>query len=410
MRYLIKQFYIVLLLVLPAILNTHDPTFSLPSTVRIKSDRQKILSNHEFVFFGHVDFLVSEQLHVFADRMFFDSDINCIRAEAADDGVILLQDGATTILAQRCFIDIKSGEVNLYNACIQGIEGFLAVKYLYRDTHGVWRGDDVSYTPCDAPTPHWQIVAKNVQYDPLLLKLKNINFLINQSVVGWVPVGVVPLRRESHSGFLLPRFMLDYRSGIGVRQDYYWYIHEHADVTTGIDWKNGRGIFGTGEIRWAGNARHNGYFKGYGGYAEHIYVQRKDSIVQTGKPQYWIEGTHSYGIDNFVGADYVSALTMLDNGTDKKIGFEFFDNLEAIDDTFYNGLVIRAYGSDRYFQGKLDTEQTSRKNFSVASANRIFSPEELSQFILENPSDKAVQEFDNRSNISHRPHFFYADL
>ncbi len=382
----------------------------LPANVRIKSVRQKILSAREFVFFDQVDFLLEQRLHVFSDRLFFDVDQQCARAQAQDQGSIVLQDEQMLLFANRCFIDIASGEVTVANARIQGVEGFLAAKELYRDEAGTWWGKDVVYTPCDADTPHWQMQAKSVSYNPSYLKLEKIKFLINKMTVAWLPGVVVPLRRKSNSGFLVPRLMLDYKYGLGVRQDYYWYINEHADITTGIDWKNGRGVFGTGEVRWAANAQHAGYFKGYGGYAEQIYVQRRDSIVQTGKPQYWLQGKHTYGTPQFLGFEYVSALTLLDHGTDKKTGYEFFDSLESVDDTFYNGLLLRGYGQQGLVQAVFDVAQTSRKNFSIVPINKLFTGQEQSQFILQAPVDRAVQEFDNRSSVLHRPQILWTGL
>jgi hypothetical protein len=383
---------------------------SLPANVRIKSVRQKILSAREFVFFDQVDFLLEGRLHVFSDRLFLDADKQCARAEAYDEGFIVLQDEHMLLLANRCFIDIVSGEVTLANGRIEGVEGFLAAKELYRDEAGAWLGHDVVYTPCDADTPHWQMQAKSLSYNTSYLKLENIKFLINKMTVAWLPGIVVPLPRKSNSGFLVPRFMLDYKYGLGLRQDYYWYINEHADITTGIDWKNGRGVFGAGEVRWATNNHHTGYFKGYGGYAEQIYVQRRDSIVQAGKPQYWLEGKHTYGTAHFMGAEYFSALTLLDYGTDKKTGYEFFDNLESVDDTFYNGLLLRGYSSAGLVQAVVDSAQTSRKNFSIAPVNKLFTELEQAQFILHAPVDRAVQEFDNRSSVLHRPQILWTGL
>lgn len=375
----------------------------LSPLVQVKSLKQKILSKNEFVFLEQVDFLLKEKVHLTADRVFVNTVARTARADAVKGNDIILQDDQLFLLASRCFINMVSGEIIVLDARVQVAEGFFTAAELTRNQQGEWWGKEIIYTPCDAHLPHWQINANTAAYQANYLSLKHIRFLINQQTVAWAPFLTIPWQQKARSGFLMPRFSLDYRYGIGIRQDYYWYIHEHADFTSGIDWKNGRGIFGTGEIRWAGGPENKAYFKGYGGYAENIYAQRLDSIIQTGRPEFLVEGKHVYQHDANGRVEYVSAVTALEYGSNKKTGYEFFDSLDEVDDTFYNGIIGRALLPSGLIQASADHLQTSRKRFAVVPVEKIFKPGEVASFIMEEPIDRAVQLFDSRSSVQHIP-------
>lgn len=382
----------------------------LPVTIQVKSLRQRMLSRQELMFSGNVDFLLKQRLHIFADQLYFDMQQQYARAQSLAGDDVVLQDEQLLVFARRCALFAATGEVIVRDARIAMAEGFFTAQELYRDELGIWWAKRVSYTPCDACSPHWQIQAEEALYSPTYLELEKIKFLINKAPVAWLPGVLVPRQKKAQAGFLVPRFSLDYRYGLGVKQDYYWYLHEHADITTGVDWKNGRGIFGTGEMRWAASPQHHGHFKGYGGYADQVYVQRRDSIVQTGRPRFWLEGNHACGNHNVAGFDYASALAVVDYGTDKKTGYEFFDRLEDVDDTFFNGLLVRGYSRLGLVQGSCDIAETSRKRFFLSSLDRLFTKAEQSDFILQEPVGNAVQEFDNRSHVAHLPQITWAGL
>ncbi len=388
--------------------NANDSASS--HTVRVKSLRQKMLSQRELVLSGDVDFLLKQRLHIFADQLYFDTQQQFARAQAMPGNDVVLQDEQLLVFAQRCSLYASTGEVIARDARVQMAEGFFTAQELYRDEEGIWWAKQVGYTPCDACSPHWQVQAEDAVYSSSYLELEKIKFLVNKTPIVWLPGAIVPRQKKAQSGFLVPRFSLDYRYGLGVRQDYYWYIHEHADITTGVDWKNGRGVFGTSEVRWAASPQHRGYFKGYGGYAEQLYVQRRDSIVQTGRPQFLLQGNHACGSSHIAGLDYVSALTVVDYGSDKKIGYEFYDRIEDVDDTFYNGVLVRCYASRGIIQGSCDTAETSRKRFFLSSLDRLFTPAEQNDFVLLEPVSRAVQEFDNRSNVAHLGQITWAGL
>lgn len=383
---------------------------ALPSSVHIKSLRQKNESNHELVFWGDVDCLLKKRAHIAADRLFFDTKKQFLRAESTGLRDVVLQDNKIVAFAQRFSFDVATGEITARDARVQMAEGFFTAQELCCDEHGTWWAKQVVYTPCDAHAPHWQVKAAEMVYSTSYLELDKIKFLINTTPLVWAPRIVVPLQKKGQSGFLVPKFSLDYRKGPGLRQDYYWYIHEHADLTTGIDWKNGRGFFGTGEVRWAQSPQLHGHWTGYGGYADQVYVQRRDSIVRTSQPQFWIQGKHAYGVDHAVGFDSLAALAFVDYGVDKKVGYEFFDRLEDVDDTSYNGFLVRGYAQRGVLQLACDGAQTTRKRFFVVPVEKFFSAEEQAAFVLDKPARLAVQEVDSRSSVQHLPQVAWTGL
>lgn len=375
--------------------------FPLTQNIQINSVYQQVIGQDKFFFSGNVDLLIQDKIHIFADRMYLDLSQNFIRVEGLDD--ILVQDATACLFARSCHVDLLGDEVFVQGARVQVAEGFFSAQELYRDPAGIWWGRQVSYTPCDQHVPHWRLNAAELVYGKSSLELERVKFFINEVPVLWVPGVLVPLQKKHQSGLLIPKLSFDPVYGPGVVQEFYWYINEHADITTGIDWKNNRGIFGTGELRWAASPQHYGYFKGYGGYEEQVYVQRRDHIIESGRPQFWLQGSHTYGVNGLAGCDYVGALSLIDWGSDKRTGYEFFDRLEAVDDTAYNAFLLRGYFSKGLFQAGCDVADTVRKRFFMVPVDSIFSQEEQAQFLLQAPVDVAVCEFDTSSSVQHLP-------
>src|SRR5207247_3237361 len=64
-----------------------------------------------------------------------------------------------------------------------------------------------------------------------------------------------------------------------------------------------------------------------------------------------------------IGSGDIATLLRMDFGTDKRIGYMFFNNTNDVDDTFYNSLVARSMWPSDLVTLQIDSARTSRKEF-----------------------------------------------
>ncbi len=74
----------------------------------------------------------------------------------------------------------------------------------------------------------------------------------------YLPVGLLPVRRERQSGLLTPRFGVSSLRGVQVEQPIYWAIDKSMDATVGVDIESGSRVGLVSEYRYARSQRSRG--------------------------------------------------------------------------------------------------------------------------------------------------------
>ena len=378
--------------------------------VKITSDQQIIMRDH-YIFKKNVELLIHGKYHILADTITVDAARKNFIAKGDHAFAVKIETEKLLIYARSCTYDRVAESAKVYDATLHLQKGYITAASAERRGNGVWRLEKALYTPCDADNPHWRLTARSVVLHDDSVDACKAEFLIGEQVLAYVPRIVVPFQGKSKTGFLLPKLSLYSRGGVGIKQDYYWYLGKHADCTAGIDWQQHRGIFATGNIRWAHSPDEFMLITGHAGRAWHAFVQKKDMIVEEARNRYWVQGKDFRQLGTLANFESY-ALTQADFGSDKKIGYQFFDSINDVDDTFFNSSVVRGYNKQGVFDVRFDAINTSRNRFSELVAN---DRARIKQFLAiaqpQDPSlllDEAQQKvLENRLFVGKLPHVEY---
>ncbi|HEX7417676.1 MAG TPA: LPS assembly protein LptD [Steroidobacteraceae bacterium] len=125
-------------------------------------------------------------------------------------------------------------------------------KEMVLDPDGVLRLKDVSYSTCPAPSPDWQIRARDIKLDTRArvgtgrdarVEFKGVPLI-------YLPFMSFPLSSDRKSGFLFPSLGNSTRSGLQLSVPYYWNIQPNVDVSFEPQFYSRRGIDAAGELRF----------------------------------------------------------------------------------------------------------------------------------------------------------------
>lgn len=331
--------------------------------VYITSNQQSKLDDY-YVFKTNAIMVIHDQYHVIADTIKVDLAKKNFFAEADVDFGVKIETSSLLVLAKSFEYDSLLGEGTLQRATIQLPKGYVTAEKAMIHSDGSWELLEALYTPCDAYQPHWRIVADRLTLYSDSIDACKASLIIKQCPVAYLPRVVMPLQNKSKTGLLFPTISYHAHSGPGFKQQYYWYIQPHADSTLGIDWQNKRGIFATGNVRWARSENESLVASGYAGRVWNVYVQRDDVIALESRNRYWLQAhnTQSFGSNAYM-------LSRLDCGSDKKMSYQFFDSIQDVDDTSYNGTMVRGYLQQGMVSAHVDVVDTARKRFSDLDAS-----------------------------------------
>lgn len=350
----------------------------LPERIRInqlsiKSLEQKSFGKGCFCFQGEVEVWVDEKLHIWADIVEIDKNQKILKARAFKDGSIKIENNDFLILADSFKLNFSDKTGFADNVRFHLEEGFLCADSAEKRGDGEWFVRNMIYTPCDALHPHWYLSARSAQVSGgYFIKACSIVFKIGGIPVFYLPSIVFPIQGNSKSGFLMPRFYFDYVYGFGFNLRYYKYLSQHSDTTFSVDWRHKRGFVLSDEFRWAIAPENFLNLRGHYAIARDSFVQKKDKIFKATDHRYWIQGTDFRSSDSVIPDAFLASLVRLDFGTDKKIGYHFFNTTDDVDDEFYNSGHIRLFWPNNLFELSCSREKTDRKNFSKITKESFF--------------------------------------
>ncbi len=333
--------------------------------LRIKSLRQHVINKTTYVFDGAVEILVDQKFHLWADHVELDKAKGTLIANSVDQGPVSLENNDFVIVADRLFLDFTKKTGYADNISIHVDEGFLSAARAEKKNDLDWYLEDMMYTPCDKEEPHWHFNAQRaMMHGSYLIKASNLVFKVGKLPLFIMPRMVFPIQGRSKSGFLIPKFSYDYVFGFGIKQEYYWHVHRHCDTTMGIDWRQKRGVVFSDEFRWARAPDNFTMAHWWYAVARNSFVQRNDEVMSATARRYWITGKDFRSFDTPLGPGRLSSLTRVDFGTDKRIGYTFFNSLDEVDDAFNNSWILRSWGGRDLLELKLDDIKTNMKVFS----------------------------------------------
>ncbi len=171
-----------------------------------------------------------------ADEIMFDPGEQVLEASGNPD----LREGADRLVGGRLGYDLR-GKVGSIDDGVTAFEdGLYYGDHIVREEDGTLRVRGGTYTTCSDPEPHFSLVSHRMKiYVNDKVVAKPVILYIGKIPVLALPFYVFPIRKERHSGFLLPQLELGITEGEGrfVRNfGYYWAPSDYWDVSMWADY------------------------------------------------------------------------------------------------------------------------------------------------------------------------------
>ena len=343
--------------------------------ITVRSISQKILNKNRILFEGNVEILLDYKIHIWADSVEIDNDEKKLVARAGDSGFVTVENSDLVMLADyiELYLEKKTGCAR--NIKIHVKEGFLSSEKAEKLDNQTWQMKRITYTACDRAKPHWAFFAhKAVLYKNSVLKASGLVFRIYNIPLFAFPALIFPLQNRAGSGFLMPRLSFDAELGFGFRQEYYWLLGSHCDTTIGFYLIEKKGFVLSDEFRWARSP--SNFLIINSNYAEewNAMLERRRRIIRATERHYWVQGKYFQPFD--LGSMHMQSLIRFDFGTDKRIGFHFLNDVERVEDSFYNTVIQRYRDENNIMQCMVHSERCLRKQFVEVSSGEKKEREE----------------------------------
>jgi len=399
---------LLIFLLLVAWLDAASPASTLSEypvkVLHIHSLKQTLKNGSIIIFDKDVEVLIDTRVHLWADKVTFNKKTQDLTAESFDGSAVVVEDNNFFILADRITFNLNKKVGRADNIRFHVEDGYFSAGKAEKINDDMWRMENMMYTACDQAEPHWRITAQRATvYASYYVKAAGLVFKVGHIPVFALPRFVFPIQarsktgqERSKSGFLLPRFWWDYQYGVGFKYEYYKYIHPHCDTTLGIDWRNKKGVMFFNEFRWARSLQSHTYLNSSYAIERDRFVQRRDDVVKGTLYRYWIYGKNFQTFSNFLNQGDLYTLMRVDIGTDKGLGYYFFNTTDEVDDTFYNSVIARLFKPKSMVMVQLDSSRTSRAEFVK------FNGSEQKQF--DSQGSFATKELDDRVQVIQLPH------
>ena len=180
-----------------------------------------------------------------ADEIMFDPGEQVLEASGNPD----LREGADRLVGAHLDYDLK-GKIGSIDDGVTAFEdGLYYGDHIVREEDGTLRVHRGTYTTCSDPEPHFSLVSHRMKiYVNDKVIAKPVILYIGKIPVLALPFYVFPIRKERHSGFLLPQLELGITEGEGrfVRNfGYYWAPSDYWDASVWADYYE--------QTRWIGH-------------------------------------------------------------------------------------------------------------------------------------------------------------
>ncbi|MBU4270058.1 hypothetical protein KKE07_04270 [Candidatus Dependentiae bacterium] len=404
-----KTSFFLLFLILIFIFNKLDSVIrdvvESVKIIKVNSINQQIDNLNKITLTGDVEVFIDNKIHLWADKIEIDKNKQILFAQKISKGAVIIESEDVLILADDFYLNLKDKTGYSNNIRFNMPEGYLFASKAFREDDNNWSMEDVTYTSCDSYVPHWSIQARYANlYKNYLIRIKGMFFKMGPLPFFALPYMVLPLQKKSKSGFLIPKISYDNDLGFGIRQAFYWSIAQRLDSTITIDWRDKKGLALIDEFRWARSNESFTLLNARYALEKNAFVKKSDRISLDTYSHYWIDGKDFRSIDSVYGKN-IKTLLRVDFGTDKKIGYQFFDNFLNVDDTFLNSAILRSCGTKEILNIYFDSKQTKKSKFvnlTLQEKNEILweLPEDDRKYI-----DKSQKEIDEKFSALILPKF-----
>lgn len=233
--------------------------------VRVLADRIESLERERLLIAeGGVEIEQAEVL-LQADRV----EVNTETGDAVATGRVVLFDGRDRLQGERLEYNFRSGTGVLYRG-----QGFaephfrLTGERLERLGEKVYRVTEGVFTTCEADPPAWSVHWRRATayLDDFLWGTGASFWVWKVPVVPFIPVFAANLRRDRHTGFLMPSFGSSTTKGFTARLPFFWAISDSQDLTLVPTVFEQRGFGLAAEYRYVRRETSRGEVEGFGLY------------------------------------------------------------------------------------------------------------------------------------------------
>lgn len=164
----------------------------------------------------------------------------------------VLHDREDAITGDRMVYDFKARRGWIYNGSTAFANGRYWGRRIRQVGERTLNVDYGRFTTCDADTPHFYFWSRRMKiYLDDKMVAEPVAMCFSGVPVLAIPFYFFPLRRDRHSGFLMPRVGSNNYQGMFVKNlAYYQVLGDHADATVAADLYEYVGWQGTVEARW----------------------------------------------------------------------------------------------------------------------------------------------------------------
>ena len=171
-----------------------------------------------------------------AENIVFDPDTEVLSAEGYPD----LREKTDRLVGRSLSYDLE-GRAGVINEGVTTFEdGLYYGDSIARETDGALRVRGGTYTTCSGATPHYRLVSHQMKvYMNDKVVARPVILYVGEVPVFALPFYVFPIRKERHSGFLIPSIEVGFTENKGrfVKNfGYYWAPSDYFDVSTWGDY------------------------------------------------------------------------------------------------------------------------------------------------------------------------------
>lgn len=169
-------------------------------------------------------------------------------------GAVSFKNNNARVTSQQLEYNLNSGlgKLNEVAYLLNGTEGRGESTELIQESNQVTRLKNASYTTCPLGVNSWSLKAEDITLDRSTEQgtARKVSLQINDRPFLYLPYFSFPLTEQRKSGFLIPNFETDEKSGVQVSVPYYWNLAPNYDLTTTTNMLSKRGLQLETEFRY----------------------------------------------------------------------------------------------------------------------------------------------------------------
>jgi len=304
--------------------------------ITAESDVQKVDTDTKILSFKkNVHAYIDDTVHINAPLLRVDYEHKRVWGKGKPESPLLIEYDGWIIWADQIVLDMQHDRGYANNVRIHTPGGFVRVGAMYRSKDGNWKLEDVSYSGCNAPHPHWQIHAYKAHVQDNKFYASNISFSWGRLPLLYMPVMQFPIQGAQSTGFLIPKISYDKEQGFGLQQELFVSLMPNIDTTVGINWRSRHGAVWSGEFRTCPLHDHYLTVNGWYGYDKKGSLDRFTGML-TRDSDYWVQSHGEMRWRYPVVGHYPHGHMIIDYGSDKRVSEHFFTAPSDRDDWFMN--------------------------------------------------------------------------